>query len=94
MNKYQDNNLVEVMDSIILLNDNYKSQNLKEGYVGVVVDNLIHSQGIILVDFFNPFTGEDIKTFAEINRQDFRVLSNSPEDQKLVKSFKDLFIKN
>ena len=41
MDKYKDNTLVEPMDAIILLNDNYEEQGLKKGYIGVVVENLI-----------------------------------------------------
>ena len=44
MDKYIDNSLVEPMDAIILLNDNYSRAGLKKGYIGVVVDNLIKSQ--------------------------------------------------
>ena len=41
MDKYTDNSLVEPMDAVILLNDNYANSGLKKGFVGVVVDNLI-----------------------------------------------------
>ncbi len=93
MDKYQNNALVEEMDAIILLNDNYADKGLRNGYIGVVVDNLIDLRGFILVDFFNPFTGEDIAVLAEIQKEDFRVLSNSLADKRLVKEFKDLFRK-
>ena len=93
MNKYQNNELVEEMDAIILLNDNYEEQGLKKGYIGVVVETLMGEQSFILVDFFNPFTGADIAVLAEIKQQDFRVISGSLADQKLVKEFKDLFRK-
>ena len=93
MNKYQNNTLVEEMDAIILLNDNYEEQGLKKGYIGVVVETLMEEQAFILVDFFNPFTGEDIAVLAEIKQEDFRVISGSLTDQKLVKEFKDLFRK-
>ena len=65
MEKYKNNKLVEPTDAIVLLNDNYESIGLKKGYVGTVVDNCIDKLGIILVDFFNPFTGEDIKTWLK-----------------------------
>lgn len=91
MDKYKDNTLVETTDAIILLNDNYLKEGLKAGYIGVVVDNLISSKGIILVDFFNPFNGKDISVLTEIKKEDFRVVSSSTSDQKLVKKFKDLF---
>ena len=41
MDKYTDNSLVEPMDAVILLNDNYANAGLKKGFIGVVVDNLI-----------------------------------------------------
>lgn len=91
MNKYLDNTLAEPTDAIVLLNDNYMEQGLRTGYIGVVVDNLIDSQGLILVDFFNPFTGADIAVLAKIRKEDFRVLSNSLPDQRLVKNFRALF---
>ena len=91
MEKYKNNKLVEPTDAIVLLNDNYESIGLKKGYVGTVVDNCIDKLDIILVDFFNPFTGEDIKNLIEIKAEDFKVVSNSKEDQLLVKAFRDLF---
>ena len=91
MGKYKNNKLVEPTDAIVLLNDNYESIGLKKGCVGTVVDNCIDKLGIILVDFFNPFTGEDIKNLIEIKAEDFKVVSNSKEDQLLVKAFRDLF---
>ena len=93
MDKYTNNTLVEPMDAIILLNDNYEEQGLKKGYIGVVVETLMEEQSFILVDFFNPFTGEDIAVLAKIKQEDFRVISGSLSDQKLVKEFKDLFRK-
>ena len=93
MDKYKNNELVEEMDAIILLNDNYADKGLRKGYIGVVVDNLMDLRGFVLVDCFNPFTGEDIAVLAEIKKEDFRVISGSLADQKLVKQFKDLFRK-
>ena len=46
MNKYQNNGLVEPMDAIILLNDNYIHYNLKSGFIGVVVDNFIKPEAL------------------------------------------------
>ena len=91
MDKYIDNSLVEPMDAIILLNDNYSRAGLKKGYIGVVVDNLIKSQNIILVDFDNPYTGQSIAVLAQIKKDDFRVISSSPADQRAVRAFKNLF---
>ncbi len=93
MDKYKDNSLVEQMDAIILLNDNYIDQGLKKGYIGVVMDNFIEKMGIVVVDFYNPITGEDIQPVIDIKKEDFRVISGSLSDQKLVKAFKDLFRK-
>lgn len=91
MDKYKDNTLVEPMDAIILLNDRYQEKGLYAGYIGVVVDNFIQKSGIVLADFFNPLTGEDIAVLAEIKKEDFRVYSKSLEDQKIGRTFKDLF---
>ena len=91
MDKYQNNALVEEMDDIILLNDNYANKGLYTGYIGVVVENLIEEMGIILADFFNPITGEDIAILVEVKKEDFRVYSGTLEDQKIGKAFKDLF---
>ncbi len=93
MDKYKDNSLVEEMDAIVLLNDNYIEQGLKKGYIGVVMDNLIAKEKIIIAEFFNPFNGEDIQSAIVIKKEDFRVISSSLEDQRLVKVFKDLFRK-
>ncbi len=93
MDKYKDNSLVEQMDAIILLNDNYIKQGLKVGYIGVVVDNNFGEKNTIIADFYNPITGEDIQPVIEIKKEDFRVISGSLADQKLVKAFKDLFRK-
>ncbi len=93
MDKYKDNSLVEEMDAIILLNDNYIEQGLKKGYIGVVVDNTFGENNTIIADFYNPITGEDIQPVIDIKKEDFRVISSSLADQKLVKAFKDLFRK-
>ncbi|MBE5753056.1 MAG: hypothetical protein E7343_03205 [Clostridiales bacterium] len=93
MNKYQNNELVEEMDAIILLNDNYVNEGLFQGYIGVVMENLIAERGFIVADFYNPFTGKSIQPVIEIKQEDFRVISGSVADQKLVKEFKDLFRK-
>ncbi len=93
MDKYRDNSLVEVMDAIILLNDNYIEKGLKKGYIGVVVDNTFGKEETIIADFYNPITGEDIQPVIAIKKADFRVISSSLSDQKLVKEYKDLFRK-
>ena len=85
--------LVDWTDDIILLNDNYADKGLYAGYIGVVVENLIEKMGIVLADFFNPVTGEDIAILVEIKKEDFRVYSGTLEDQKIGKEFKDLFKK-
>ena len=91
MDKFQNNRVAEPMDDIILLSDRYVGQGLKAGYIGVVVENLIEERGIVLADFFNPLTGEDIAVQAEIKKEDFRVKSSSAEDKKIGKSFRELF---
>ena len=93
MDKYQNNVLVEEMDAIILLNDNYMEQGLFKGYIGIVMENLIEERGFVVADFYNPFTGESIQPVIIIQKEDFRVISGSVADQKLVKEFKDLFRK-
>ena len=93
MDKYTDNSLVEPMDAVILLNDNYANAGLKKGFIGVVVDNLIKTHNIILADFFNPLNGKDIAVLAEIKKEDFRVISSSSDDRRAVRAFKALFPK-
>lgn len=90
MIKHENNVNVKPMDAIILINDNYINYNLKQGYIGVVVDNLIQINNYVLADFFNPLTGEDIAVQIEIAKDDFRILSNSIKDQLAVKVFKDI----
>ena len=51
MNKYQNNTLVEEMDDIILLNDNYADKGLFKGYIGEVMENLIEERGFVVADF-------------------------------------------
>ncbi len=93
MDKYTDNSLVEPMDAVILLNDNYANAGLKKGFIGVVVDNLIKTHNIILADFDNPYTGQSIAVLAEIKKEDFRVISSSSDDRRAVRAFKALFPK-
>ena len=93
MDKYTDNSLVEPMDAVILLNDNYENAGLKKGFIGVVVDNLIKTHNIILADFDNPYTGQSIAVLAEIKKEDFRVISSSSDDRRAVRAFKALFPK-
>ena len=91
MDKYKDNTLVEEMDAIILLNDNYADQGLFKGYIGEVMENLIEERGFVVADFSNPIKAEYIQPVMVIQKEDFRVLSDSLADKKLVKEFKDLF---
>lgn len=93
MDKYQNNALVEEMDAIILLNDNYAEEGLFQGYVGIVMENLIEERGFVVADFYDPFTGKSIQPVIAIKKEDFRVISGSRSDQKLVKEFKELFRK-
>lgn len=93
MDKYKNNTLLNWMNDIILLNDNYADKGLKKGYIGVVVDNFIEKQGIVLADFFNPITGEDIAILVEIKKEDFRMYTGSLEDEKIGRDFKNLFKK-
>lgn len=91
MIKMKENILVDWTDDIILLNDNYANKGLYAGYIGVVVENLIAERGIVLADFFNPITGEDIAVLVEIKKEDFRAFSGSLEDQRIGKAFRQLF---
>ena len=93
MDKIKENILANWTDDIILLNDNYADKGLYAGYIGVVVENLIEKMGIILADFFNPITGEDIAILVEVKEEDFRVYSGTLEDQKLGRAFRKLFMK-
>lgn len=52
--KYTNNALVEEMDAIILLNDNYADKGLFKGYIGDVMDNFIEKYGFVVADFYNP----------------------------------------
>ncbi|MBE7082734.1 MAG: hypothetical protein E7378_03575 [Clostridiales bacterium] len=91
--KYKNNDLVEEMDAIYLLNDNYNHLGLKKNYVGMVVENIKKSK-MILVDFFNPFTAKSIKELAEIKYGDYKIVTKSKADQLLVKQYKYLFRNN
>ncbi|MBE7084952.1 MAG: hypothetical protein E7368_02730 [Clostridiales bacterium] len=93
MDKYKDNTLVEEMDAIILLNDNYADKGLFKGYIGTVMANFIEKYGFVVADFSNPIESGYIQPVIEIKQKDFRVISSSVADQKLVKEFKDLFRK-
>ena len=93
MDKYTNNALVEEMDEIILLNDNYADKGLFKGYIGEVMENLIIERGFVVADFSNPIEPEYIQPVIEIKKEDFRVLSDSLADKRLVKEFKDLFRK-
>ena len=93
MDKYTNNALVEEMDEIILLNDNYADKGLFKGYIGEVMENLIIERGFVVADFSNPIEPEYIQPVIEIKKEDFRVLSDSLADKRLVKDFKELFRK-
>ena len=93
MDKYQNNALVEEMDSIILLNDNYVDKGLYKGYIGTVMSNFVEKYGFVVADFSNPIEPGYIQPVIEIKKEDFRVLSGSLADKWLVKEFKDLFRK-
>ena len=93
MDKYENNALVEEMDAIILLNDNYAEQGLLKGYIVIVMENLIEERGFVVADFYNPFTGKSMQAVITIQKEDFRGISGSLEDKRLVKEFKDLFRK-
>ncbi len=93
MDKYQNNALAEEMDTIVLLNDNYIEQGLKAGYIGTIIDNLIGRAGIVIADFSNPITGQNIQPVIQIKKEDFRVISGSLSDRRLVKAYRDLFKK-
>lgn len=93
MDKYKNNTLVESMDDIILLNDNYADKGLHTGYIGTVMDNYIVKFGYVVADFSNPITGECIQPAIKISKDDFRVFSDSIKDRKAGQSFKDLFRK-
>ena len=93
MDKYKDNSLAEPMDDIILLNDNYIDQGLHAGYIGTVMDNFIDKSGFVVAEFSNPITGESLQPAIAIKKEDFRVFSESSEDRKSGKAFKELFRK-
>ncbi len=93
MDKYQNNALVEEMDDIILLNDNYADKGLYKGYIGTVMSNFIERYGFVVADFSNPITAKAIQPVIEIQKEDFRVYSGSLEDQKIGRAFRELFKK-
>lgn len=57
-----------------------------------MIDNFIEEEGIILVDFFNPFTGEDIAVLVEIKKGDYRIY-DAKRDREAGKAYRDLFRK-
>lgn len=93
MDKFENNELVEPMDAIVLLNDDYEDMGLKKGYIGTVMDNHIRTYGVVIADFTNPASGESIQPAISIKKEDFRVVSGAKSDSLLVKKFKDLFRK-
>ena len=62
-----------------------------KGYIGEVMENLIEERGFVVADFSNPIEPGYIQPVIVIQKEDFRVLSDSLADKKLVKEFKDLF---
>jgi len=94
MNVYSNGDSVEPMDAVLILTDEYKSSGIQKGYVGVVAANQIAEAGYIVVDFFNPFTGETIYPFTKIKEGDFRVLSESREDTEIISQFRNFFRPN
>ena len=70
MDKYKDNSLVEPMDAIVLLNDDYADKGLYKGYIGTVMDNFIQKHGIVVVDFCNPVASGYIQSVVEIKKED------------------------
>lgn len=68
-------------------------EGLFEGYIGTVMENLIVERGFVVADFSNPIELGYIQPVIKIKKEDFRVISGSIADQKLVKEFKDLFRK-
>ena len=59
--------------------------------IGTVMANFIEKYGFVVADFSNPIESGYIQPVIEIKKEDFRVISGSVADQKLVKEFKDLF---
>jgi hypothetical protein len=53
--------------------------------------NFIEKYGFVVADFSNPIESGYIQPVMAIQKEDFRVLSDSLADKKLVKEFKDLF---
>jgi len=94
MDKINNKRLIEALDAVVILNDNYAEQGIKKGYVGTVIENLIDEMGILLVDFIEPYTGNDIKILAEIKADDCRYISiDNDEDKKLGMAFREMFRK-
>ena len=67
MDKYQNNALVEEMDAIILLNDNYSDKGLLKGYIGDVMSNFIEKYGEPIL----YFKKHSINNLLPISRKDW-----------------------
>lgn len=91
MNKYVDNSLVEEMDSIVLLNDNYANLGLHKGYIGIVAEyNPIEK--IVFAEFVNPITKDKICEKTKIDFNDFRILNSSYADFEIRKKYAEKFL--
>lgn len=91
MDKYENNALVEELDEIILLNDNYADRGLCKGCVGIVMSNLIEKDGFVVADFESPKGEKYNQPVIEIRKEDFRVMSDSVADHKLWREFREMF---
>ena len=81
------------LSDVILISDDYARLGLKKGYIGVVVENRTRENGLLIVDFFNPVTGEEIVSQAEIREGDFRRYTGSADDVRAGKEFRAMFQK-
>ena len=81
------------LSEVILISDDYARLGLKKGYIGVVVENHTRENGLLIVDFFNPVTGEEIVSRAEIREGDFRLYTGTAADLRAGKEFRALFQK-
>ena len=70
-----------------------KTKRLLSRILTIVMANFIEKYGFVVADFSNPIEPEYIQPVIEIKKEDFRVLSDSLADKRLVKEFKDLFRK-
>ncbi len=75
------------MDAVVLLNDRYAAKGLRCGDVGTVMENRIADLGFVICDFADPVSGASLSPVAEIGKDDFRVLSDSPADRRIFRAF-------